>query len=331
MNLGYFKRVIFDESERLEFIRGVLEFLKYQFFPKGSAVYHAGNSHSLENYFPLFLGDSRVEFGVVLKGAAIIYEAKHHKEIGSEIERDSDKPDVFQHYQQLINELNFKEQIKEWYATKQRLKLQHKLSARKTLYHQKFAMEPQVSQQNLDSLNLSIANTCDSFTNNADWGPKGDYTLEEKFLLLHHDDHSAHRYFQDGIPTFKKFNEAREGDTIAEISLVSETSIKNTIIASNNLHLLSIAQDDFFSLFNGQILNLANKKEFFSSVFPDLGPALIMRLSLLFEEKAFGNLDVIYSEGEEAQAIYILKSGGVQVFKPVEFIFWLITLVYYVR
>jgi len=49
MNLGYFKRFIFDESERLEFIRGILEFLKYEFFPKGSAVYHAGNSYSLEN------------------------------------------------------------------------------------------------------------------------------------------------------------------------------------------------------------------------------------------------------------------------------------------
>ncbi len=228
------------------------------------------------------------------------------------------------------NELDFQEQIKEWHATKQRLKLQHKLSTRKTLYHQKFVMDPQVSKESLESLNLSIASTCDSFTNNTDWGPKGDYTHEEKLLLLHHDESSGHRYFLDGIPAFKKSNEVQEGDTIAEISLVSETSIKNVIIASSDLHLLSIAQDDFFSLFSGQILNLANKKEFFSSVFPDLGPGLITRLSLLFEEKVYGNLDVIYSEGDEAQAFYILKSGGVQVSSFEDLFINSSSLVYYI-
>ena len=102
---------------------------------------------------------------------------------------------------------------------------------------------------------------------------------------------------------------------MGQISLLTGMAQLNTVIASESLHVISINQADIYALFKSRIDFLAEKKNFLWSMFPDLLPGFIIRLCLMLEEKIFTNQDTVYEEGDDADAIYILKSGGVEVRK----------------
>ena len=135
---------------------------------------------------------------------------------------------------------------------------------------------------------------------------------EEKLLILNHSDTGC-EYIRDGVPLYYKTKKVKDGDFMGIVSLLTGMTQLNTVIASESLHVISIHQTDFYALFKSRIDCLAEKKNFLWSMFPDLLSGLIVRLCLMVEEKIFTNRDTVYEEGNEADAIYILKSGGIEV------------------
>ncbi len=60
---------------------------------------------------------------------------------------------------------------------------------------------------------------------------------------------------------------------------------------------------------------MIERKEFFWKTFPNLTIESIIKLSAYLEERMILNWDHVYREGDEPDAIYIVKSGEVQVKK----------------
>lgn len=140
----------------------------------------------------------------------------------------------------------------------------------------------------------------------------GNLTLEEKLLLLHHDG-SIQNYFTDGIASYEKAKDLKDGDTITEMSLLTGMSVQHPIIACQDLHILSVSHADFYALFQERKGNLAEKKKFLRTLFPELLLTMIVKLAAAVVEKSLVSRDMVYEQGEEADAIYIVKTGGVQV------------------
>ena len=136
--------------------------------------------------------------------------------------------------------------------------------------------------------------------------------IEDLLLLLHHDS-LGHEYFKEGVSRYKVIKELKEGDTMEELGLLTGVSVKNTIIALEDLHIITIAQGDFYSLFNIKVPSLIEKRDFIWSVFPDLVVGIAIKIASVAEERVYMNREIIYDQGEEPEAFFILKSGEVQV------------------
>lgn len=141
---------------------------------------------------------------------------------------------------------------------------------------------------------------------------KYDLTYQEKLLFLNNKP-VIPGYFDQGIATFKKVNCLRTGDSFGELALIFNQPRLASIIASEDLHLLSFTSYDYKEVFESEIQNVVEKIEFFNGIFPSLSTAHIGRFCYLLEEKTFKFNDIIYKEGDVADGIYIIRQGEVQV------------------
>ena len=141
-----------------------------------------------------------------------------------------------------------------------------------------------------------------------------DYSIDDKFLLLHHNG-STRNFFRHGVATYKKVRDAKSGDSIAEICLTTDLTVEHTIIAAEDLHLITLTKENWRTLALSRVPTMIERKEFFWKTFPNLTIESIIKLSAYLEERMILNWDHVYREGDEPDAIYIVKSGEVQVKK----------------
>lgn len=139
-----------------------------------------------------------------------------------------------------------------------------------------------------------------------------DLSYQEKLLFLNNKPVFP-GYFDQGIATFKKVNCLRTGDSFGELALIFNQPRLASIIASEDLHLLSFTSSDYRNVFESEIQNVVEKIEFFNGIFPSLSSAHIARFCYLLEEKNFKFNDIIYREGDIADGIYIIRQGEVHV------------------
>ena len=140
-----------------------------------------------------------------------------------------------------------------------------------------------------------------------------DYCVDDKFLLLHHNG-STRNFFKHGVATYKKIRDAKTGDSIAEICLTTDLTVDHTIIAVEDLHLITLTRENWRSLAMSRVPTMLERKEFFWKTFPNLTIESIIKLSAYLEERMILNWDHVYKEGDEPDAIYLVKSGEIQVF-----------------
>ena len=141
---------------------------------------------------------------------------------------------------------------------------------------------------------------------------KYDLTLEEKFLFLINGE-GIKNYFKEGKSTHKKRRELKAGMPIVDIALTTSLPCEYTILASEDLHLITIKKESFMLLYKDKLLQYQKKKKFLSVVFPSLPYDAILSLSAYVEERVFHNWEYIYEEGDKSDGIYIVKTGEVQV------------------
>ena len=138
-----------------------------------------------------------------------------------------------------------------------------------------------------------------------------DLTYEEKLLILN--EKVSNPYFTNGISTYKKVGYLRSGDFFGELALLFNQVRSASVIASEDLHVVTLSSSNYKDIFNSEIKNLWDKVEFFKLTFTDLSPVLVAKFCHLLEEKKFTHNDIIYKENDPADGIYIIKQGEVQV------------------
>jgi len=142
---------------------------------------------------------------------------------------------------------------------------------------------------------------------------KVDLTYEEKLLFLNNTKQETDPYFIRGTAIYKKVNSLKQGDYFGELALIFNQPRLASIIAGDDLHLLSLKSSSYKAVFESEIQNVLEKTKLFRGFFPIISQDDIGKFCYLLEEKSFKFNDVIYKEGDEAEALYIIQQGEVQV------------------
>jgi len=253
-----------------------------------------------------------VEFGIILQGNAAVYGLKDREHFTKEA-GNGEKFEKFKQHKRIIEELGFFSKWRNWNTQKQ-AKIQASLNIRGSPVKNTIATQQKDTYKEVvDEFNAKIEEIFSLFKSlYGTLDTKNGIKTEDLFLIMHHDN-PGHEYFKDGVSLYHIIQELKDGDVMEELGLLTGVSVKNTIIAIEELHILTIAQGEFYSLFNTKVPNLVEKKEFILSVFPDLLSGLAVKMASIVEEKIYMSRESIYEQGEEPEAFYILKSGGIQV------------------
>ena len=145
--------------------------------------------------------------------------------------------------------------------------------------------------------------------------PEHDLTFDEKLLLLNN---KANTYFLQGTATYRKVSILRAGDSFGELALLFNQPRTASVIASEDLHVLTLASSNYKGIFESEISNLYKKIDFFRTTFDDLSSLMIAKFCYLLKEKKLTHNEVIYKEHDDADGIYIVKEGEVQLAKYIE-------------
>lgn len=141
-----------------------------------------------------------------------------------------------------------------------------------------------------------------------------DLTIEEKLLLLNNKENVGN-YVRDGVALYAKEKELREGDVVCDAALVADNYSEDPVIAAEDVHMLTITKKKFLGLFERNIMNLNDRERFISSMFPQLDRMSVITLCACIDEKLCYAKEHLYGLGEEADSIYIVRAGSVQVRK----------------
>ena len=80
------------------------------------------------------------------------------------------------------------------------------------------------------------------------------------------------------------------------------------------MYLAHFTKDDFEKLYlTDGIVNTGEKIRFLQKMFPSLSDDSRVTLACFIEEKMFSLREVMFREGSDADAIYMIKSGEVEV------------------
>jgi len=139
-----------------------------------------------------------------------------------------------------------------------------------------------------------------------------DLNFGEKILLLSHFGLPG-EYLKNGVFTVSAYKELRASDTFGEISLLKPMEMDSTIIATEDVHLVSFTRDDYRILYSLDIKSIQNRMQFLMKVFNETTTASLSKIAYFLEERVLLGREVLYKEGEESKAIYFIKKGEVQV------------------
>jgi len=263
------------------------------------------------------VGDQGSTFGVIIKGRAIVYESKTKPEQENVDKKEHMKADTFRHYWDYLEQRDFSKKFKRLAheSTSAERIASVVLNKSKRFESSVLSYNGQLTTGRSFSMR-SIEMIIDNVLNQPEDCIRGyeheyDYTFEEKLLLLNHNV-NVKSYFNKGLPTHKKFRELKKEDFISKIALAIDQPAEHTIIAAEDVHILTIKTEDFLSFFEF-VPNFRERKEFIRTALPSLDPKLAMKLCAQLEERSFVNFENVYNKGDYSDAIYFIKKGCVQL------------------
>jgi len=263
-----------------------------------------------ELFLIFFLGDEGENFYIILKGEAYVFVPKPLKELTQDFTNDNKKL-AFEDYMTYIRKSLTEEPLESTGNNPTSEKGTGTIRLRRattSMYAPITSTSSSVQKVKENLVKDKIFNPdVKIYAGN----PKGDLNFEEKLLILN--EKISNPYFQHGIATYKKISILRTGDFFGELALLFNQPRTASVIASEDLHIVSLSNNNYKDIFDSEIKNLWKKIDFFKETFRDISSALVAKFCHLLEEKKFIHNDVIYKENDVADGIYIVRQGEVQV------------------
>ncbi len=278
-DLKYFKDMIVEEEERLEFIKESSKYLQYKMYPKGTELFKKGKPFSTFVGLSV-IGDKGQNFYIIMKGEAYVYVPKKEDELDKDC-IDEAKKEAYNDYITFIKDIT------------------------PTLVKQSSNPPSKASVKgDLTKLVLSQSNGISL---------KSDLSNEEKLLLLNDNQREKTPYFIKGTATYKKVAGLRDGDHFGELALIFNQPRFASVIANQDLHLLCVKGQEYIKVFHGEVQSILEKINFFEKSFSTVSKNEIKRFCLLIREKSYKFKDIIHKEGEACEGVYFIRQGEVQV------------------
>jgi len=125
-------------------------------------------------------------------------------------------------------------------------------------------------------------------------------------------------YFLEGVMRLKRVGTFEPGHYFGETFLKDRRPKNLLTIAAEDLHLLAIYRKDYYKALNNLAESVIRKNAFFVNLIPEASEDSLKSFATLFKEKGYKKNEVIFSEGDIADAFYILRDGEVELSKMFE-------------
>lgn len=251
--IPFFKKSFPQTEDLLNFIRHSSPHFHYEFFSKGSIIFHTG--------------DQADKFFLILKGQAGVFVPQNYDEIRSRIS--------------LLSANNIP--MKENRQNASFLSNQHLLST--------LLKAPDVSEVPVE----------DYFRNSPEIRKK---------------------YFEDDFFIYKLIKVLGSQDCFGELALTNNKPRSATILAMEDLVVLTLLKEDFQKEFGNLITETKNKFEFFQKLLEinenESSSSSLMRVIYYFNEISFPPNQTIFHENDEAKSFFIIVSGEIEIFQTVK-------------
>ncbi|CAK76689.1 unnamed protein product (macronuclear) [Paramecium tetraurelia] len=120
------------------------------------------------------------------------------------------------------------------------------------------------------------------------------------------------------FPTLQKVGQINSGESFGEIALTKQVPRQATIVAAEDTHFATVTRDQFNRLLSAfyeaqQKVNIGFLSKV--AIFSDWNDQMLNQLYYHFKQEERKLFQIIYKENEEANNIYLLKSGEVELCK----------------
>lgn len=136
--------------------------------------------------------------------------------------------------------------------------------------------------------------------------------------VLRNDPTKIDMYFYQNFCRFKKIRTLYTGAYFGEIALTLSKPRIATITARENLHLASLNKEDYNKIFENQIEEMNQKMRCFLSQFNSFSKDAIIKFTYDFKSINFHSHQSIFKQGDDANLVFLVKSGCVKLFKELE-------------
>lgn len=125
------------------------------------------------------------------------------------------------------------------------------------------------------------------------------------------------KYFEEELFVFKMIKVLSEKDCFGEVALSNNKPRSASILALDDLSVLTLLKDDFERDFAKMIRESQEKFEFFQKLFEmnqnESSSSALMRVIYYFNELEMPPNQMIFHEGEKANAFYVIVRGEVEI------------------
>lgn len=247
----------------------------------------------------------------MVKGKALLYTPKDFDEIKKE-GSNPQKSQVIQIYLRYMSREHLEEKFKKWLSNNEHgTKALRKRMASLSFADEVIEKESEVPDE--DDFCAIVEQVLQS--ENPLLPPhlrENDLSFEDKLLLLStlglQGDH-----LRNGNLTLKGTKQLKIGDTFGEGGLIKPVHANYVIMATEDTHIVSFTRTDYKLLFASDIQNIKEKIEFLQKTFTEIPKQTIMEMAYYLEERVMFTSEMAYREGEEADAIFFIKNGEIEV------------------
>lgn len=121
------------------------------------------------------------------------------------------------------------------------------------------------------------------------------------------------QYFLNDVFKYKLSNTYLRGDYFGEEVLRSTKPRDSTILAGDNLHLVTMSRQDFQRAINDLQYSMETRAKHFLHVFSGFSETDISNFTFYFNERNCKIKQVIYKQFDEPDALYLVKTGEVKL------------------
>ncbi|CAD8056497.1 unnamed protein product [Paramecium primaurelia] len=141
-------------------------------------------------------------------------------------------------------------------------------------------------------------------------------TLDDIFATM-----TDKEFLETQFPTLQKVGEINSGESFGEIALTKQVPRTATIVAAEDTHFATVTRDQFNKLLSAyyeaqQKMNIGFLSKV--AIFSDWNDQMLNQLYYHFKQEEKKLFQIIYKENENANHIYLLKSGEVELSKFID-------------